>query len=142
MPSANTTGASWARLEGREVRRGRWRKRKGVANVRLRHSSHANQCGGLPILVGAPQTAPEKVALQRHAEAIDRQIDKLVYELYGFSEGEIGTDKAASDAAQTVCSEGSTLGSRTGTGDGLMVLSALARCCRSVDLVEGSEEVG
>ena len=32
----------------------------------------------------------DKIQLQREIEATDRQIDHLVYELYGLTEGEIG----------------------------------------------------
>ena len=36
------------------------------------------------------KTAHGKEVLQRQIEATDRQIDRLVYELYGLSEEEIG----------------------------------------------------
>ena len=36
------------------------------------------------------RTPHEQTALQRQIEAADRQIDALVYELYGLTEAEIG----------------------------------------------------
>jgi len=39
---------------------------------------------------GRGKTDHEKTALQRHIDATDRQIDQLVYELYGLTEKEIG----------------------------------------------------
>ena len=36
-----------------------------------------------------PETDHEKTALQRQIDATDRQIDQLVYELYGLTEEEI-----------------------------------------------------
>jgi hypothetical protein len=39
--------------------------------------------------VAAEQTPHVKTALQRQIEATDRQIDALVYELYGLTEAEI-----------------------------------------------------
>ena len=35
------------------------------------------------------KTAHEKTILQRHIDATDREIDRLVYELYGLTEEEI-----------------------------------------------------
>ena len=39
--------------------------------------------------LAAARTPTEKTPLQRQIEATDRQIDRLVYELYGLSEEEI-----------------------------------------------------
>jgi len=39
--------------------------------------------------LAAAKTAHEKTALQRQIDATDRQIDQLVYELYGLTEEEI-----------------------------------------------------
>jgi predicted nucleic acid-binding Zn-ribbon protein len=36
------------------------------------------------------KTGHEQQALQRQIEATDRQIDRLVYELYGLTEEEVG----------------------------------------------------
>ncbi|MCG3126008.1 MAG: hypothetical protein CHACPFDD_00836 [Phycisphaerae bacterium] len=46
----------------------------------------------------AARTAHDKTALQRQIEATDRQIDRLVYELYGLTEDEIRIVEAATDA--------------------------------------------
>jgi len=35
------------------------------------------------------KTPHDKTAIQRHIDAVDRQIDRLVYELYGLTEEEI-----------------------------------------------------
>jgi hypothetical protein len=40
--------------------------------------------------LAAARTATDKTALQRQIDATDRQIDRLVYELYGLTEEEIG----------------------------------------------------
>ena len=40
--------------------------------------------------VAAEQTPHVKTALQRQIDATDKQIDALVYELYGLTEAEIG----------------------------------------------------
>jgi len=42
-------------------------------------------------LVARAKTGHEQTNLQRQIEATDRQIDRLVYELYGLSEEEIQT---------------------------------------------------
>jgi len=56
-------------------------------------SSHFNrivswedQMPSLPELLPAARTPHEQTALQRQIEATDRQIDALVYELYGLTE--------------------------------------------------------
>ncbi|MGH7567805.1 MAG: TaqI-like C-terminal specificity domain-containing protein [Gemmatimonadales bacterium] len=49
--------------------------------------------------LAATRTAPEKVTLERQMEALDRRMDRLVYELYALSEAEIRTVEAASNAA-------------------------------------------
>ncbi len=36
------------------------------------------------------RTAPDKTAIERQIAATDKQIDQLVYELYGLTEEEIG----------------------------------------------------
>jgi hypothetical protein len=36
------------------------------------------------------KTGPEKTAIERQIQGTDRQIDQLVYELYGLTEDEIG----------------------------------------------------
>jgi hypothetical protein len=41
------------------------------------------------------RTDHEKTALQRQIDAVDKQIDQLVYELYGLTEEEIGIVEAA-----------------------------------------------
>ena len=43
----------------------------------------------------AARTSHEKTAIQRQIEATDGQIDRLVYELYGLTEEEIGIVEAA-----------------------------------------------
>jgi hypothetical protein len=35
------------------------------------------------------RTAPDKTAIERQIAVTDKQIDQLVYELYGLTEGEI-----------------------------------------------------
>ncbi len=40
--------------------------------------------------LAAAKTPTAKTVLQRQIEATDRQIDRLVYELYGLTEEEIG----------------------------------------------------
>ena len=40
--------------------------------------------------LSAAKTDHERNALQRHIDATDREIDRLVYELYGLTEEEIG----------------------------------------------------
>lgn len=40
--------------------------------------------------LAAVQTPPARTLLQRQIEATDAQIDRLVYELYGLTEEEIG----------------------------------------------------
>lgn len=42
-----------------------------------------------PFGSGIPRTAQDKTAIQRQVNATDRQIDKLVYELYGLTDDEI-----------------------------------------------------
>ena len=44
----------------------------------------------------AARTSHEKTAIQRQIEATDGQIDRLVYELYGLTEEEIGIVEEAS----------------------------------------------
>lgn len=39
--------------------------------------------------LAAAKTAHDKTAIQRQIDATDRQIDQLVYELYGLTEQEI-----------------------------------------------------
>jgi len=46
-------------------------------------------------LLAAARTGHEKTALERQIEATDGQIDRLVYELYGLTEEEIGIVEAA-----------------------------------------------
>jgi hypothetical protein len=46
--------------------------------------------------LAAARTSHEKTALQRQIEATDGQIDRLVYELYGLTEEEIGIVEAVS----------------------------------------------
>ena len=41
-------------------------------------------------MLGSRHDAPAKELLQRQIDATDRQIDGLVYELYGLTEEEIG----------------------------------------------------
>jgi hypothetical protein len=43
-----------------------------------------------------PRICHEKTAIQRQIEATDGQIDRLVYELYGLTEEEIGIVEEAS----------------------------------------------
>jgi hypothetical protein len=45
--------------------------------------------------VAAAKTGQEKTVLQRQIEGTDRQIDKLVYELYGLTDDEIAIVEAA-----------------------------------------------
>jgi hypothetical protein len=45
--------------------------------------------------LAAAQAPADKESLQRQIDATDRQIDRLVYELYGLSEEEIGIVEAA-----------------------------------------------
>ncbi len=40
--------------------------------------------------LASAQTAFDKAAVQRQIDATDRQIDRLVYELYGLTDEEIG----------------------------------------------------
>jgi hypothetical protein len=44
---------------------------------------------------GMANTGHEKTALQRQIDATDRQIDQLVYELYGMTDDEISIVEAA-----------------------------------------------
>lgn len=46
--------------------------------------------------LAAPKTPTDKTAIQRQIDATDRQIDNLVYELYGLSDDEtrIGEEAA------------------------------------------------
>ncbi len=45
---------------------------------------------GLMAAIWAARTAQDKTALQRQIDATDREIDRLVYELYGLTEQERG----------------------------------------------------
>ncbi len=45
--------------------------------------------------LGAPKTPHEKTALQNQIAATDRQIDRLVYELYGLTDEEIAIVEGA-----------------------------------------------
>jgi hypothetical protein len=44
---------------------------------------------GMHKQLDAAKTPTDKTAVQRQIDATDRQIDKLVYELYGLTEDEI-----------------------------------------------------
>jgi len=54
---------------------------------------------GLPKRAGEARTEHEKEVLQRQIEATDRQIDELVYELYGLTDEQIRIVVAATDLA-------------------------------------------
>jgi hypothetical protein len=47
-------------------------------------------------LLAVARTGHERTALERQIEATDGQIDRMVYELYGLTEEEIGIVEAAS----------------------------------------------
>jgi len=49
----------------------------------------ANAPGTAPCALPAPKTPHDNAVLRRQIEATDRQIDRLVYELYGLTEEEI-----------------------------------------------------
>ena len=49
--------------------------------------------------LAAARTPQEKTALQRQIEATDRQIDTLVYELYGLTEEEIAIVEGGAEGA-------------------------------------------
>jgi len=49
----------------------------------------------LPKQLGAAKTSHEQTALQRQIDATDRQIDRLVYELYGLTAEEIAIVEGA-----------------------------------------------
>ncbi len=49
---------------------------------------------GLHKQLAAARTSFEKTALQRQIEATDKQIDRLVHELYGLTDDEIGIVEA------------------------------------------------
>jgi len=53
---------------------------------------HARFCTGR----SSPGPDHERTLLDRRIEATDRQIDRLVYELYGLTEEDIGIVEAAS----------------------------------------------
>jgi hypothetical protein len=48
--------------------------------------------------IAAANTGHEKTALQRQIDAADRQIDQLVYELYGLTDDEISVVEGATGA--------------------------------------------
>jgi hypothetical protein len=52
---------------------------------------------GLHERLAAARTGDEKVRLQRQIEATDAQIDRLVYDLYGLTEEEIGIVEGAGE---------------------------------------------
>jgi len=51
--------------------------------------------GGAVQPLAAAKTPTAKTALQRQIVATDRQIDRLVYELYGLTEEEVGIVEGA-----------------------------------------------
>ena len=53
---------------------------------------------GLHKKLGDAKLADEKRKLERQIEAVDGQIDRLVYELYGLSEEEIGIVEGGQEA--------------------------------------------
>jgi hypothetical protein len=57
-------------------------------------SDEVPRCSKHKQLAGA-NTGHEKTALQRQIDATDRQIDQLVYELYGLTDEEIALVEAA-----------------------------------------------
>jgi cell division protein FtsL len=50
--------------------------------------------------LAAANTGHEKTSLQRQIDATDRQIDQLVYELYGLTDEEIAIVETANKAGQ------------------------------------------
>jgi hypothetical protein len=51
----------------------------------------------------AAKTPDEQARLQRQIDGTDRQIDRLVYELYGLTEEEIGIVEGANQSQSLVC---------------------------------------
>ncbi len=46
--------------------------------------------------LAASKTAPDRIALQRQIDATEKQIDRLVYDLYGLTEEEVRIVEGAS----------------------------------------------
>ena len=67
-------------------------RQTGVSAVSHRHDrmvALVEQMLQLHKELGAARTDHDKTFLKRHIDATDRQIDQLVYELYGLTEEEI-----------------------------------------------------
>ena len=57
--------------------------------------SWSNRCGSCTTSTLLPRICHKKNAIQRQIEDMDWQIDRLVYELYGLAEEEVGIVEAA-----------------------------------------------